>query len=1213
MKQASRQGDVREACTAARSGKRRGARRSLPFLLIIFLAQAAGAAQSLPFALVAPFQASEDLPLDEPDREWLDQHKVLRVGIAIADYEPIDITTDRNRYQGISADYLSLVGDQLNTPVQVTGFAKRDEAIAALRDGSIDILTSANGFERGVKGLAFSTEYMPDRAVVVGRGKDQSLPSNLASKKVVLLDGYADSDVAHRVYPDSEIVIAPNLSSALEAINQGDVDVFIGNEVIVRAYTGLRPYLGLQIKFESELPPVGFAFAVREDQQRLLMLIDRALASLDSSAHREILGRWTSGLGADLDGHRINLTGVERRWILKHPRVTISTTQHPPYVYKDSNGQWVGLNVDVLARISRMTGLQFVHKEVPSTQRSMEILRTAEAEMNTTLAENDERRRFLDFTYSFGGNSWVFVVRADSSPNVSLEGLEGHVLALPARHALEEQIRREHPLIQIRLADTYDQARALVESGLADATIQNEAGAYLFPPGKLRVARSVEGKWSPDRFSVIKSQPELLSILNKALEEFPVAELRSIRMKWLGALLPQPSLWSRIPSWVLWVVTLAVLIGLVSLLWSGQLKVQIRQRMKAEAQLNDQLAFKRALFDGIPNPIYVRDLKGRLISCNRSYENSFGVSFEQMNGRRLTDVDFMSRPVAEQMHADYLTLLQTHRPIFADRTMELSGKRVDAWQWTVPFFDADGTLQGLLGGWIDITERKRLEQRLEEALRHADQANQAKSAFLATMSHEIRTPMGAIIGLLELECEQAMRQGDKPSEALEVAHRSARELVALVGDSLDLAKIEAGGMQLSLEVTSLQPFFQSVAQLFDAQARARVLELRLEFAERARGDYWLDPLRLRQIMHNVVGNALKFTFEGAVVIAVDVHDESIDVTHLRITVQDSGVGIAPERQSTMFQPFTQASDDTASRYGGTGLGLSISRQLVELMSGAITLQSEPEQGTVVIIDVPLSRVEPASVPDTDWVEPPVIQQSLRLMVVDDLSANRLVLTRQLEFLGHQVVTAAGGEEALQTWREGGFDAIITDCNMPGVSGYALTEAIRRIEAQEGRPRCPVIGCTANAMSEEGRRCELSGMDGLLIKPLSLQRLSQELANLVGESNFDINTLRRMTQANDEQIQRLLAELWKNLLHEHSVLEHAAMTQDWEILAASLHRLKGAACLIDAVPLAKACASLDDCVSREGADDLVERWRVLEIAIGNLKIEIELHLIDLPED
>ncbi|MFJ4141554.1 ATP-binding protein [Pseudomonas sp. NPDC089734] len=1182
--------------------------RALFLLLTLSFCLSASAAQNLPFTLSAPFLTLDDLPLDAPDRQWLDQRKTLRVGIAIADYEPIDITSDHNRYQGISADYLSLIGDSLNIPMQVVGFVRREEAIAALRNGDIDIITSANGFERGVQGLAFSTEYMPDRSVVVGRGSDVAPTMTLAGKKVVLLDGYADAQVVQRTYPDSEIIIAPNLYSAMEALSQGEADAFIGNEVIVRSYTALRPYLGLQIHFESALPPVGFGFAVRQDERRLLALINRALASFSPSLSREVLGRWTLGLGADVAGQRITLTRSEKSWLSKHPSVTISTTQHPPYIYKDNNGNWVGLNADILARISRMTGLQFVHREVFSTQESIGVLKAAEAVMNTTLAENAERRQFLDFTYSFGGNNWVFVVRSDKVSPTSLSNLSGRTLALPARHALEESIRRDFPDVQLRLVSTYDEARALVESGQADATIQNEAGAYLFPTGALKVGRSVDGKWSPDRFSVIKSQPELLSILNKALEAFPVAEMRSIRIKWLGSVLPQPSLWSRIPPWVFWVVILAGMLVLVSLVWSSRLKVQIRQRSRAERELNDQLAFKHALFDGIPNPIYVRDLKGRLISCNRSYEESFGISFEQMNGRRLIDVDLIPRPVAEQMHLDYLKLLENRRPIFVDRTLELQGKRVDAWQWTVPFFGADGQLQGLLGGWIDITERKRLEVQLEEALRHADQANEAKSAFLASMSHEIRTPMGAIIGLLELECEQAQARGDEPSHRVHVAHRSARELVSLIGDSLDLARIEAGGMQLSLAATSLYPFFEGVVQLFAAQAEGKGVGLTLEFAESARGDYWLDPLRLRQVMHNLVGNALKFTQQGSVCVAVNVLETSGESQRIQIRVQDTGAGIDPQRQQQIFQPFMQASDDTAALYGGSGLGLSISRQLVELMSGEISLISEMGQGTQVMVNVTLARVKSPPAMSQAPCKPHRVDRSLCLLVVDDLSANRLVLTQQLEFLGHRVVPVEGGAQALERWREGHFDAVITDCNMPGVSGYALAEAIRDIEGREQLAHCPIIGCTANAMTGEGERCERSGMDGLLLKPLSLERLSAELARVIHEPTFDIRTLRRMTQANEEQMQRLLGELWKNLCHEREVMQPAIGGHDWKTLSASLHRLKGAACLVDAVPLAKACAALDASVKSESGSALHEHWPMLDASIEHLRADIESLLV-----
>ncbi|WP_029573864.1 ATP-binding protein, partial [Pseudomonas syringae] len=291
-----------------------------------------------------------------------------------------------------------------------------------------------------------------------------------------------------------------------------------------------------------------------------------------------------------------------------------------------------------------------------------------------------------------------------------------------------------------------------------------------------------------------------------------------------------------------------------------------------------------------------------------------------------------------------------------------------------------------------------------------------------------------------------------------------------------------------------------------AQAGEKGVELRLEFSGQARGDYWLDPFRLRQVLHNVLGNAFKFTRQGAVVVTLDVTHDSPESTRVRIGIQDSGEGIDPQRQQQVFQPFTQASDDTAAYYGGSGLGLSITRQLVELMKGDISLHSEPGKGTLVTIDLPLTRVSEPVLPADDVTDVLVDTRSLHLLVVDDMSANRLVLTRQLEFLGHQVTAVEDGKAGLSSWCEGVFDAVITDCNMPGISGYALTQAIRQIEEKEQRQRCPVIGCTANAMSDEAARCEQAGMDGLLIKPLSLARLAHELADRVREPTFDIGTL-----------------------------------------------------------------------------------------------------------
>ncbi|QXI31397.1 ATP-binding protein [Pseudomonas vanderleydeniana] len=1170
------------------------------------------AAQDLPFNLPASFVELPRLPLSADERRWLGKDRRLRVGISVADYEPVDITSDRNRYQGISADYVGLIRDRLGVQVEVLGFVERDQAVEALLNGHIDVLTSANGFERGFAELAFSSEYMPDRSVVVSRSETPD-PDDLRGRKVLLLEGYADAAVVHATYPQSRIILAPTLYSALEALLQGEVDAFIGNEVIVRAYKTIRPYMGLQIRGQSALPPVGFAFATRQSEPVLGGLIQRALDSLDEAVRREILARWTTGFGSDITQPRVNLTAAERAWIDNHPRVTVAAQQYPPYIYKDFHNRWVGLNADLLARISRMTGLQFVFDESFSTAQTLAMLKEGRALMNGSLAESPERKAFLNFTYAFGGSSWVFVVPSDAPPLGSFRQLAGRVLALPEEHALQAMIRREYPEVVLRGVRTQEEARWLVENGAAAATIQSDALAYLHPPGRLKVGRSVEGLWSADSFSVVKTSPELLGILNKSLEAFPVAELRALRIKWLGAVpvAPPPSVWKRVPRWVYGLGTALLVLGVVSLTWNRRLNVQIRQRRQAERELSDQLAFQRALLDGIPDPIFVRDLQGRLISCNRSYEQRLSTTLEQVRGRRVTEEGLLLPRVAQELHDDFLLLLEQQRPLFRDRQLEFAEGSIDVYLWMVPFHSAGAQLQGLLGGWIDITERKQLEAQLTEARRQAERASQAKSAFLATMSHEIRTPMGAIIGLLEVEREQALARGQVFPQGLQVAYQSARELTALIGDSLDLAKIEAGGMRLVLQPTDLRAFLEAVVQLFDALAREKGIVLGLDIDPLLAGLYRLDPLRLRQVLHNLIGNALKFTTRGFVRVRVLCLAQALDSDHLCLDIEDSGKGIGPEQQAILFAPFVQARDEADGEHQGTGLGLSICKQLVQLMEGSIELESQPGQGTRVRIELVLRREGQPS-PTTALERARFQLPSLDVLIVDDLSANRLVLQQQLGFLGQRVEACQTAQAALQVWQGRRFDLVISDCNMPGMNGYQLARALRQIEAAEQRAACLIVGCTANAMSDERQRCQEAGMNDLLVKPVLLDDLARLLGQVApAERSFNLQTLVDMTQADAGVLQHMLLELWKNLRDEYCELEARSGQDDWDGMAACVHRLKGIACLVDALALAQACANMDDCVRRRQVEHLSANGQALKGVIERMLAEIEPNLQEKP--
>ncbi|KAA0968015.1 transporter substrate-binding domain-containing protein [Pseudomonas sp. ANT_H12B] len=408
-------------------------------------------------------------------------------------------------------------------------------------------------------------------------------------------------------------------------------------------------------------------------------------------------------------GAVIELDAQELQWIAEHPQVIVASTQYPLYLFKDEHGQWSGLNNDLLNRISAMTGLHFVHEETFSSDQMLGRLESGLADMSTTLAINDERKVFLDFSHAFGGAGWVFVGREGAPVVQSLKQLSKRVLVLPARHALESVIRRDYPSIELRSVKTYAEARALVESGEAYATIENEIGAQLFPSGQLKVGHMLEGKWEADHLAVRKGQPQLLSILNKALEAFPPAELRAIRQKWLNGIAPvqSPGVWQRFTQWGCWGVFAASVFALLSLLWNRRLATLIQQRLDAETGLRDQLAFQHALMEAMPDPMFVRDLEGRLIMCNKSYEEDFSTRFDQVQGRLLTELDVLPKETAELLHAEFMAQLGTRKTRFSERQLLFKNGVRDIYQWTVPFYSADGQLRGLLGGWTDIGKRTR--------------------------------------------------------------------------------------------------------------------------------------------------------------------------------------------------------------------------------------------------------------------------------------------------------------------------------------------------------------------------------------------------------------------------------------------------------------------------------------------------------------------------
>jgi PAS domain S-box-containing protein len=395
--------------------------------------------------------------------------------------------------------------------------------------------------------------------------------------------------------------------------------------------------------------------------------------------------------------------------------------------------------------------------------------------------------------------------------------------------------------------------------------------------------------------------------------------------------------------------------------------------------------------------------------------------------------------------------------------------------------DAQGRPLKVVGTSKDITERKLAEAELHAALAAADQANRAKSNFLATMTHEIRTPLNGVIGLTQLLAGASLPPMESDSVAM--IDSCAKSLLSVVDNILDFSRIEAGHLTLEEVPTDLRKLIHEIGDVFSVRASEKGLRFELVVANAAPQWVAADPGRLRQVLLNLLGNALKFTTHGGFSLAVQ---PGADARRLEFVVSDTGIGISQEDQARLFTRFTQVDDSRARRYQGSGLGLAISRQLAQLMGGDITLWSEPGRGSRFTVSVPLRAVMPAQ----DVAQPAAqrVARTARLLIAEDNEVNQLVARRLLQSLGYADITiVANGREAVQACRDGAFDLVIMDCQMPEMDGLQATRALRALGV-----KIPILALTASATLGDRDQCLAAGMDDYLTKPIELPVLADKI-------------------------------------------------------------------------------------------------------------------------
>ena len=1022
------------------------------FLLAIVLCGCAMTfAQDAPQLYSRAWTEGVRLDLDGQQLRWLWEHRQLRLGVINRENPPFDILGTGLTYEGITADYAGTLARQLRLHLDITLFVTFEEAAAALRDGRIDLLGSVTSRQAIEAGLRLSRPYASDEPWLLEQADDAFVSFEPQRPfRLAVLEGYRSPEQIRTYYPNAQVQLYPAPASALAALMLDQADVFLGNAQGIRYVLGRNQSGEWREVGRAGMPGQDVGFAMSDSHSPLAELVDMALDSLTEEQHAGVHTRWRSSVTENDLTSPLQLTDAEERWLHDNPRITVLLDEHLlPLSYRDANGEWRGLSLDILQMISRRTGLLFDVRRGGTIEQMIDKLRSGQAQLIGGLPDSPSRRRQLDFSRAYLSAPRVLVTRDEAWAPSDLAQLEGQQVAVVAGSVSQETLRQQYPRIRTHLtAGPLEALRAVARGQAMGAILTYDDARSMIArwyPGSLRISASLPLSPVHFAFASVRGAKELQGILNKGLLTLAPQEIDNLVRRWRNPMIVADGMWSRYKTRILLGFSAVLVLLAMTLLWVGYLR--------------------------------------------------------------------------------------------------------------------------------------RLHLKLRRATSKAEQANQAKTDFLATMSHEIRTPLHAVQGMLELAQRKAA-QGVLDRLAIDVASDAAHGLLELIGDILDITRIEAGRLQLVPERVGLHEQAARVVQLFEQQANAKGVALHLEVQGDIPAWVMLDPLRFKQVLANLVSNAIKFTQQGYVRVSLRGRRQA-QCLQVELSVEDTGIGIAASELHALGQLFRQASNQRQSARSSAGLGLGISRSLCEMMGGSLLINSVLGKGTQVNVFLNLALADTEARVEPQPVSPePVRQAPLRVLVADDYPSNRLLLAQQLDYLGHQARVAEDGAQALRLWLKEDFDMVISDCCMPRLNGYALSRAIREHERRTGRPPCRVIGLTANAVERERRRCRAAGMDECLFKPLGLNSLTRALANCQRRAPdqqapmFDLSHLECLVGRDNAAFKALLRDLRSSNRDDLQCLE--GLNDDVPALAELAHRVKGGARIARADVLVVACEQVERC-------------------------------------
>ncbi|MEP7063887.1 MAG: PAS domain S-box protein [Betaproteobacteria bacterium] len=581
------------------------------------------------------------------------------------------------------------------------------------------------------------------------------------------------------------------------------------------------------------------------------------------------------------------------------------------------------------------------------------------------------------------------------------------------------------------------------------------------------------------------------------------------------------------------------------------------EQQKSDQRLRDQQFYTRSLIESNIDALMTTDPSGIITDVNKQMEALTGCTRDELIGAPFKS--YFTDPTRAEAGIK-LVLSQKKVTDYELTACARDGKQTVVSYNATTFYDRGRTLQGVFAAARDVTERKRVEAELHQAKAMAETASQTKSDFLASMSHEIRTPLNAIIGIADLLAKTPL--SPEQDKYVQIFRRAGDNLLNLINDILDLSKVEASQLELEHTGFSLSDVLEKVREMVAVRSQAKGLDLVCEIAPNVPNFLVGDPTRLRQVLLNLLGNAIKFTESGEVSLRVTPDADSSFPGVLRFTISDTGIGIPGEKLGAVFERFTQADSSTTRRYGGSGLGLTISKRLVELMGGCIRVESGVGKGSVFSFTVPLEiwagPGRRAIAPIGTGSDPAL--PALHILLVEDSPDNRTITVAYLKDTPYRVEIAENGAIAYTKFTAGHFDLVLMDRQMPVMDGLTATRAIREWEQANQRQPTPIVALTASALKGDQEQCMAAGCTAYLTKPIKQEVLLQairEHSEVAGPSKEETRQKEAILVYANPEIADLIPEFLQNRRSDVTAMLEALERGDFAIVASLGHGMKGA--------------------------------------------------------